>query len=152
MICTPNLYPVHLTPEQRQSLQDITRNGQAPAKKIQHAHVLLMSDRDRPDGKMTGPEIAATLGMHINTVGRIRKRFVLQGEQPALERKPRQTPPVPPKIDGQVEAHLIAICTGPPPEGRACWTMELLAGELVRRELVPSISGETVRRALKKTR
>jgi transposase len=152
MICTPNLYPVHLTPQQRLSLEDITRNGHAPAKKIRHANVLLMSDRDRPAGRMAGPEVAAALGMHINTVNRIRKRFVTEGERPALERKPREAPPVPPIIDGRAEAHLIAICTGPPPEGRARWTMELLAGELVRREVVTAVSGETVRRALKKTR
>lgn len=57
--------------------------------------------------------------MHVNTVDRIRKRFVLEGEAPALNRKVRQTPAVPPKIDGVIEAHLIAICTGPAPEGRA---------------------------------
>jgi transposase len=152
MTSTPNLYPVHLAPQQRQSLEDIARNGHAPVKKVRHAQVLLMSDHDRLGGKMTGPEIAAALGMHINTVARIRKRFVLEGERPALERKPRPTPPVPAKVDGRVEAHLIALCTGPPPEGRARWTMELLAGELVRREVVTSISGETVRVALKKTR
>jgi hypothetical protein len=152
MISTPNQFPVRLDPQQRLSLEDITRNGHAPAKKIRHAQVLLMSDHDRPGGKMTGPEIAAALGMHLNTVARIRKRFVLEGERPALERKPRATPPVPAKIDGRVEAHLIAICTGPPPEGRVRWTMELLAGELVRREVVTSISGETVRVALKKMR
>jgi hypothetical protein len=152
MISTPNLYLVHLNPGQRQSLQDIARNGQAPVKKVRHAQVLLMSDCDRVGGKMTGPEIAAALGMHLNTVARIRKRFILEGEQPALDRKPRLTPPVPAKVDGRVEAHLIALCTGPPPEGRARWTMELLAGELVRREVVTSISGETVRVALKKMR
>ena len=152
MISTPNLYPVRLDARQRESLQDIARNGHAPVKKVRHAQVLLMSDHDRPGGRMTGPEIAAALGMHPNTVARIRKRFVLEGERPALERTPRLTPPVPPKVDGRVEAHLIALCTGPPPEGRARWTMELLAGELVRREVVASISGETVRVALKKTR
>lgn len=152
MTSTSNQYPICLTPEQRQSLEEITRTGRAPARKIQHAQVLLMSDRARAGGKRTGPEIADALGMHLNTVARIRKRFVLEGEQPALERKPRATPPVAAKVDGRVEAHLIAICTGPPPEGRVRWTMELLAGELVRREIVPSISGETVRVTLKKTR
>jgi transposase len=152
MISTPNLYSVRLDPEQRQSLHDIATNGRAPVKKVRHAQVLLMSDRDRPGGKMTGPEIAAALEMHLNTVARIRKRFVLEGERPALERKPRETPPVPAKVDGRVEAHLLAICTAPPPEGRVRWTMELLAGELVRHGVVDSISGETVRVALKKTR
>jgi transposase len=152
MVSTPNLYPVRLTPEQRASLEEITRNGRAPAKKIRHAQVLLLSDHDRPEGKRTGPEIADLLGMHLNTVARIRKRFATEGEQPALERKPRQTPPVAPKIDGQVEAQLIAICCGPPPEGRARWTLNLLADELTRRKLVVSITGEAVPKVLKKTR
>lgn len=152
MVSTPNLYPVLLDPQQRESLEEITRNGHAPAKKIRHAQVLLLSDRNRPGGKMTGPEVAAVLGMHLNTVARIRKRFFTEGERPALERKRRETPPVPAIVDGRVEAHLIAICTGPPPEGRVRWTMELIAEEVVRRGIVGSISGETVRVALKKTR
>jgi hypothetical protein len=149
---TPNQYPILLDPQQRESLEEITRNGHAPAKKIRHAQVLLLSDRNRPGGKMTGPEVAAVLGMHLNTVARIRKRFCLEGERPALERKRRETPPVPAIVDGRVEAHLIAICTSPPPEGRVRWTMELIAREVVRRGVVDSISGETVRVALKKTR
>lgn len=144
----PNQYPVRLTPAQRQSLDAITRNGQAPAKKIRHAQVLLLSDRGRPDGHRTDVEIAATLGMHVNTVARVRKLFVSQGERPALERKPRPAPPVPPKIDGRVEAHLIATCCGPPPEGRARWTLQLLADDLAGRGLVTRVSVETVRRAL----
>jgi hypothetical protein len=152
MTSTPNLYPVRLGDDQRAALSEVVRNGHAPAKTVQHAHVLLLSDRDRPGGKRTDVEIADVLGMHVNTVARVRKRFVLEGERPALERKPRADPPVPPKVDGRLEAHLIAICTGPPPEGRARWTMELLAGEVVRRGLIGSISGETVRLALKRTR
>jgi transposase len=151
-VFAPNQYPVRLMPEQRQGLEEITRNGHAPAKTIRHAQVLLLSDRDRPGGKRTDPQIAEALGMHVNTVARIRKAFVTQGERPALERKPRAAPPVPAKIDGHVEAHLVALCCGPPPEGRARWTLELLAGELARRQLVTSVCAETVRRALKKTR
>ena len=146
----PNQYPVQLSPEQRQSLVEITRNGYAPVKKIRHAQVLLLSDRNRPDGHRIDTDIAATLGMHLNTVARVRKAFVTQGQQPALERKPRETPPVPPKIDGRVEAHLVAICCSPPPEGRARWTLDLLVGELTGRKIVTSVCAETVRRALKK--
>jgi Homeodomain-like domain len=152
MISTPNLYSVHLDPTQRQSLEEIARNGHAPVKKVRHAQILLLSDHDRPGGKRTDGQIAEALDMHVNTVARVRKRFVIEGERPALERKRRETPPVPPKIDGRVEGHIIAICTGPPPEGRCRWTMELIAGELVRREVVTSISDEAVRLALKKTR
>ncbi len=149
--CAPNKFPVHLTAEERQRLEDITNNGQAPAKKIRHARVLLLSDHNRPGGHWTEPQIAEALGMHRNTISRLRKRFVLEGERPALERKLRAAPPVPPKVDGAVEAHLVALCCGAPPAGHDRWTLSLLAGELTRRRLVTSISIETVRQALKKT-
>jgi hypothetical protein len=150
--CAPNKYPVHLSPEERQRLEDLTANGHAPAKKICHAHVLLLSDHNRPEGHWTEPQIAAALGLHRNTVARIRKRFVREGERPALERKPRLTPPVPPKVDGRVEAHVVALCCSAPPAGHDRWTLHLLADDLVRRGLVTTISLETVRRVLKKTR
>jgi transposase len=150
-ISTPNLYPICLTPEQRERLLAITRNGHAPAKKIRHAQVLLWSDVGREGGRLSSREIGERLDMHVNTVDRIRKRFALEGEAPALNRKVRETPAVPPKIDGHVEAHLIAICCGPPPEGRTRWTLTLLAGELKRKGFVTSVCAETVRKTLKKT-
>ena len=150
-ISTPNLYPVVLTPEQRARFQDITRNGSAPAKKIRHAQVLLLSDAGRPGGRLTRDQIAQRLEMHVNTVDRIRRRFVTEGEAPALDRKPRLTPPVPAKIDGRVEAHLVAICCSQAPEGRTRWTLQLLADELKHRGLVTHVCAETVRQALKKT-
>ncbi len=151
MISTPNLYQVRLDPEQKQRLEEITANGHAPAKKIRHAQVLLLSDRDRPEGHWSDPRIAEALAMHVNTVARIRKRFVEEGERPALERKPCAEPPVAPKVDGHIEAHLIATCCSPAPEGRVRWTLALLADELRRRGLVTQICRETVHQALKKT-
>lgn len=150
-VSTPNRYPVVLTAEQRERLTDLTRNGHAPAKKIRHAQVLLLSDGARPDGRCTRDQVAEQLGMHVNTVDRVRKRFVQGGEAPALNRKARVAPPNPPKIDGKVEAHLVALCCGKAPEGRTHWTLELLADELKARKLVTSVCVETVRRALKKT-
>lgn len=150
-VSTPNLYPVILGDEQRQRLEEITRNGQAPAKKIQHAHVLLMSDRNRDGGALSRTQISELLGIHVNSVDRIRKRFVLEGEEPAVNRKPRLTPPVAPKIDGHAEAFLIATCCGRAPEGRTRWTLSLLANELKKNRLVTSVCAETVRQALKKT-
>jgi transposase len=150
-VSTPNQYPVHLSHEQRERLSEISRNGHAPVKKVRHAQVLLLSDRGRPGGPLSRDRIADSLGMHVNTVDRVRKRFVQEGEQPALERRPRPAPPVPSKIDGRAEAHLIAICCGPPPEGRSRWSLRLLAGELSRRRIVTQVSAETVRRVLKKT-
>jgi transposase len=150
-VSIPNLYPVKLTAEQRERLTAITRNGHAPAKKIRHAQVLLLSDGDRSGGRLTRDQIAEQLGMHVNSVDRVRKRFCLEGEAPALDRKPRLTPPNPPKIDGRVEAHLVAICCSQAPEGRTYWTLEMLADELKSRKLVTSVCVETVRQALKKT-
>jgi len=147
---TPNQYQVFLSDEQRERFEEICRNGHAAAKKIRHAQVLLLSDHNRPGGRLPGEQIAQTLGMHLNTVARIRKRFIQEGEMPALERKQRTTPPTQPIIDGRAEAHLIAICCSDPPEGRVCWTMQLLADALIQRRIVTQVSAETVRRVLKK--
>jgi transposase len=149
-VSIPNLYPVVLTAQQRERLTDMTRNGHAPVKKVRHAQVLLLSDVERAGGRLTRGQIADQLDMHVNTVDRIRKRFVTEGEAPALNRKPRETPAIPPKIDGRVEAHLVAICCSKAPEGRTYWTLEMLADELKRRKLVTSVCVETVRRSLKK--
>jgi transposase len=150
-VSTPNLYRIELSDEQRACFEDITRNGKSPAKKIRHAQVLLWSDQKRPEGYWTREKIAERLQMHVNTVDRIRKRFVVEGEGPALNRKKRETPPTPPKIDGHVEAHLVAICCSKAPEGRAHWTLRLLVDELKKRRLVTHVCVETVRKALKKT-
>lgn len=150
-VSTPNKYPVTLTDEQRERLEQLTRTGKAPVAKVRHARVLLLSDGDRSGGRMTRDQIADALGMHVNTVDRLRKRFVLEGEAPALNRKVRPAPPTPPKFDGRLEAHLVAICCSKAPDGRNRWTLSLLAGEMKRRGFVTSVSLETVRKTLKKT-
>ena len=81
---TPDRYPVRLSPEQRDRFEEICRNGRAPAKTIRHARVLLLADHDRPGGRRAEVRIAEALGMHRNTVSRVRKRFVTEGEAPAL--------------------------------------------------------------------
>jgi len=146
----PRKFAVVLAPDQRLRLEQLTRTGSAPPRQLLHARILLMADRDHPQGRWHDAQIAAALGAHVNTVARVRKLFATRGEQPALDRQPRLTPPVPPKLDGHVEAHLVAICCGPPPAGRARWTLRLLAAELGRRGLVTTVSAEAVRRALKK--
>jgi transposase len=143
---------VYLTVEERENLEHISRNGYAPVKKILHARILLMCDEgEKAKRKWTDEEIAEALQIHRNTVGRIRQRFLEKGEKPALERKKRETPPTPPKVDGATEAHIIALCCSDPPEGRAEWTIRLLTSELKKREIITEISRETVRRTLKKT-
>jgi hypothetical protein len=143
---------VRLGDEQRRDLERIARDGRTPARKARYARLLLHADEAHPDGRRNDLWIAEALGLHVNTVARVRKQFVAGGADAAFGRKPRETPPVPPKIDGRVEAHLVAIHCGPPPEGRARWTLGLLADELKARKLVVEVSVETVRRALKKTR
>ena len=145
-------HAVVLTAEARERLESITRNGSAPAKKILHARVLLMSDQQHPAGRYHDEQIAAALGIHINTVARIRTHFVLQGEAPALDRKMRPTSPVPPKLDGRAEATLVAICCSAPPQGQVRWTLHLLQQEMIGRNIVMSICRETIRKTLKKTR
>lgn len=143
---------VVLSEEQRKRLETISRNGQAPTKKILHAQVLLMSDEgEQAQGKWTDNQIAQALNLHRNTVGRIRKRYLEKGEKPALERKQRRKPPVDPIVDGETEAQIIALCCSDPPKGRAHWSLRLLTQELKRRTIVTQISRETVRRTLKKT-
>jgi hypothetical protein len=144
-------YHIRLAPEQRAALLDLTRNGSAPAKTILHARVLLLADETHPDGRRPDSYITDVLGIHRRTVVRIRQRFVQEGEGPALNRKPRITPPTPPKLDSRAEAFLVATCCSEPPPGHARWTLKLLAKELTRLEVVTSICPETVRRVLKKT-
>jgi transposase len=141
-----------LSAQQRERLADISRNGHAPAKKILHAQVLLMADEGAGATKhWTDEEIAAALNLHRNTVQRIRYRFLAQGEQPALNRRVRATPPVAPMVDGHLEAQIVALCCSQAPDGRTCWTLELLTHQLKARQIVLQISRETVRRTLKKT-
>src|SRR5437764_12869884 len=102
---TPNRYPVTLTPDQRDRLERLTRTGSAPAGKVRHARVLLLSDGGRPGGRLTRDRVADALGMHANTVDRLRKRFVTGGEEPALSRNARAEPPTPAKTDGRDAAH-----------------------------------------------
>ena len=143
-------YRVRLTPGQRDRLAALTRTGTAPARKILHARVLLLADEAHPDGRRPDTYITEVVGPHRRTVVRIRRRFVEQGEQPALDRKPRATPPTPPRLDSAAEARLVALTCSDPPAGRARWTLALLARELTRLEVVTSVCRETVRRALKK--
>jgi len=147
----PRKYVVQLTAQARERLESIAHNGSSPAKKITHARVLLMSDQHHESGRYHDHEIAAALGLHSNTVANIRKQFVLKGEQPALDRKVRLTPPVEPKVDGHVEAKLVALCCSEPPAGQVRWTLSLLQQEAVGRKIVTSICRETIRKTLKKT-
>jgi len=144
-------YVVTLTAEERVHLQDLIRAGKASARKLTHARILLKADADAgpawPDER-----IAEACEVSLATVGRVRQRFVEQGLEAALHRKPQDRPSRRRKLDGRAEAHLIALACSAPPEGRQAWTLQLLAGKLVELQIVDAVSDETVRRVLKKTR
>jgi len=135
---------VELTDDQRRELRALVHKGQASARRLTRARILLLADEDRTDD-----EVAAVLHTSRSTVERIRRRFVAHGLEAALSERPR--PGATPKLDERGQATLIALACSNPPEGRTSWTMQLLADELVVRRVVPSISDEAVRRTLKKT-
>jgi transposase len=145
------MYRVTLTADERQGLQEMIAAGKAAAQKLAHARILLKADA-APDGPAwTDERIAEAVEVSIATVERVRQRFVEQGLEAALVRKPQDRPSRQPKLDGRAEARLIALACSKPPEGRTEWTMQLLADKLVELEVVDSVSDETVRRTLKKT-
>lgn len=143
-------YIVSLSAEERQSLKQLTKKGKAPAYKINHARILLKADTNQQDGGGVDEAISKALDVSIPTIERVRRLFVEQGIEAALNRQPpRNTKPR--KLDGEQEAHLIALTCSQPPEGQARWTLRLLAERMVELDYVESISYETVRQVLKKT-
>jgi transposase len=139
-------YLVTLTDDERRQLEQLLGKGKAAARTRRHAHLLLKADRTCG---WTDTQIAAAFDVSVRTVERLRQRFVEEGFAAALNPKP--VPRLPRKVDGDVEAHLVALACSDPPEGRQRWTLRLLAGRLVELGHVESISHEGVRRALKKT-
>ena len=145
-------YKVTLDAQERQDLHDLIAAGQAAARKRTHARILLKADAAEGGPAWPDHQIADALEVSVATVERVRQRFVEEGLDAALDRKRRERPAREVKLDGRAEARLIALACSAPPEGRAVWTMRLLADKLVELEVVDSISDETVRLALKKTR
>lgn len=143
-------YHVTLTPTERELCKEIIRKGQQAAAKIRRAHLLLAADEAEGGLNMTDAEIKTAYHVSLRTVERLRQRFVEAGFEVALQGKSSGGPQVI-KIDGEVEAHLIALRLGPVPQGRNQWTMRLLAEKMVELEYVDSISHESVRQVLKKT-
>lgn len=143
-------YHVQLSDADRRSLQKLVRSGNAPARALTHARILLKADEADDGPGWQDEQIAEALETSIPTVERTRKRFVAGGLDDALyHRPPSKTKPK--KLDGHAEAHLIALSRTEPPKGRDRWTMQLLADKFVQLYDGPAISDELVRRTLKKT-
>ena len=143
-------YRVILTDRERSKLVKVITKGSASAKMIMHANVLLAVDEGNTK-KRSEKEIASLLHISSQTVHTIRKTCATEGVDAALGRKKRQTPPVQPKITGDIEARIIALSCSEPPDGRSKWTLRLLADKVVELQIIDSISHESVYRLLKKT-
>jgi DNA-binding MarR family transcriptional regulator len=142
-------YIVRLTDDERQELVQLTKSGKAAASKIKHAHILLHVDANGPN--WSDAHVATALHCHANTVRNVRQRFVEQSLAAALVRKKQAKPSRQCLLDGANEAHLIALRCGPPPQGQARGTLQLLADQLVALHVVETIAYETIRQTLKKT-
>lgn len=142
-------YIVRLTAEERTLLEQIVSKGKTQAYRIKHANILLAVDADGPH--WSDGHTAQALHCHQGTICNVRRRFVEQGLEAALERKEQQRPSRERVLDGESEARLIAIACSKAPEGRAKWTLNLLAEQLVVLDVVESVSRSTVWRTLKKT-
>ncbi len=142
-------YIVRLSDEERDTCQEVIKNLKGSSQKARRARILLKADADGPG--WPDEKIAEAFSCRVQTIENVRKRLVTEGFELALHGKKRQTPPTPPKLDGEAEAKLIAMRLGKPPAGYGHWTLQLLADELVTLEVVDSISHETVRKTLKKT-
>jgi transposase len=143
-------YVVRLSTEERQSLEKLVATKRVAAVKSLRARMLLKADVGAEGSGWTDEAIAEAFEISLSTIHRLRQRLVEEGLDAALTRKPRS--PRPPKMDGKKEARLVMLACSEPPAGRARWTLELLADKMVELRVVDSLSRETVRLRLKKTK
>lgn len=142
-------YIVRLSDEERECCTDVVKNLKGTSQKVRRAQILLKADAEGP--AWTDAKISDAFNCRIQTIENLRKRWVTESFELALNGKQRQSPPRPQLLNGEAEAKLIAMRLGTPPAGYGRWTLRLLADELVSLDVVDSISHETVRQTLKKT-
>ena len=142
-------YKVTLTEEERDHLTAIISKGSHTAQQYRTAYILLNCDEGKHKGKTINEEISRLLKVSMRMIGRVKQRFVEEGFEACLGRKPI-TKTKTKKIDGEAEAHLIALSCGKAPEGFSKWSLRLLADKMVGLKYVECISYETIRKTLKK--
>lgn len=140
---------INLTEDERNQLTKIITTGVMPAKAILRANILLASDKNNAN-KLTIAEIIKVHHTSSTTIQKVKKKYEVTGLKTTLTRKKRETPPVPAKVTGEVEAHIIALCCSQPPEGYSRWTVRLLADKCVELKYIESITPMTISRTLKK--
>lgn len=143
-------YVVSLSVGEREKLQQITKSKAAAHKRL-HSQILLKADEGENGPAWIDERISESFDINVRTVERVRQRLVEQGLDAAINRAP-QVNPKPRKIAGEQEAHLVALACSEAPEGRGCWTLQLLADKMIELKYVDTVSRETVRQVLKKTR
>lgn len=143
-------YVIELSNQEKVRLMEIVKKGNSPARTILRANILLASDK-QSDKYMTVSEIANAYRTTPTTVQTVRASYCKKGLEATITRKKRETPPIPAKVTGEVEAHIIALACGQPPEGYSKWTLRLLANKTVELGYIESISHVTVSTILKKT-
>lgn len=143
-------YRVTLPEDERAHLRGLVGRGTAPARMITRARILLKANHGEGGPGWSDAAIAGALDVNSSTVFRVRRQYVQQGLDATLERK-RPDRVYERRLDGVQEAHLIALACSRPPAGQEHWSLRLLADELVQREVVETLSYETVRQTLKKT-
>ena len=143
-------YTIHLSRSEREELLTIISKGTHSAQTTRTAYILLNCDEGKYAEKVTNEQISKVLKVSMRTIDRIKKRFVDDGMEGALERRPTSRV-YDVKADGDVEANLVKLCCSEPPKGFAKWSLGLLADKMVELKYVDTLSHETVRRVLKKT-
>jgi transposase len=141
---------VTLTREERLELEALTRRGKIHARRFIHARALLLCDAGPEGPAWSVADTAAALGVSSRTIEHLKKRFVEQGLEAALERKPREKQPREATFDEAFEARLIALACMKAPEGYRRWSIRLLADKVVELHIASSVSHMTIQRALKK--
>lgn len=142
-------YIVQLSKTERQNLSSLVKTGKAAAYKRQRAQILLKADVGPEGPGLKDSDIVTSIDASLRTVERTRQRLVEQGLEKALEREVRKRSKNP-RLDGEQQAHLVALVCSEPPEGRNRWSLKLLASKMVALNHVDSVSPETIRQVLKK--
>jgi len=143
-------YKVTLTKEEHEELMAIINKGSHTSQQYRTAYILLNSDQGEYGDKISGKLISHVLKISERMIDRVKQRFVEQGFDACLDRKPMSRTKEK-KVDGELEAQLIAISCSEAPEGFAKWSLRLLADKMVEMKYIESISHETIRKVLKKT-
>lgn len=144
-------YKVYLSEEQQKELEEITKRGKHPATIVKRAYILLNLNEN--NGTVQNQEeIAKRLSTTPATIYNVSRQFAEEGLHATISRKTRQTPPVQPKITGDIEAKIIALACSEPPKGRTRWTLRLLEEKVVELQICDAISDNTIGRMLKKHR